>query len=54
MLIDDPEELQMYVDFMIKSKTYDNIDELVNDLKYEFDIKIMDGQLNNIEISDNR
>lgn len=48
MIIDEPEELQMYIDFMMKSKIYDSIHDLIDDLKYEFDINLNEQQIKDI------
>jgi len=54
MIIEEPEELQMYIDFMMKSKIYDNIHDLIDDLKYEFDINLNEQQIENINESEEK
>lgn len=54
MIIDEPEELQMYIDFMMESKTYDNIHDLIDALKYEFDINLNEEQIKTINTNDNK
>lgn len=49
MIIDDPEELQLYIDFMMKEKFYDNVDDLIDDLKYEYNIQVKNEQISSVE-----
>jgi hypothetical protein len=52
MIIEDPAELQMYIDFMIKEKVYDDVNSLIEDLRYEHNIIIKEEQINQVEWSD--